>query len=95
MGTHVAETMRSGIVDITQFDGAEKELLLGYLAALIGTATWIFTATFFSLPVSCSHSAVSAMLGFGLAARGNNGIQWLKLSMLIEMISMTRDSNQK
>lgn len=80
MGTEVAKTMRSGIVDIEQFDGEEKELMLGYLAALIGTATWIFSATYFKFPVSCTHSAVAATLGFGLAARGGNGIHWMKLS---------------
>lgn len=80
MGTYVAETIRSGIVDITIFDGSEKELMLGYLATLLGAGFWIFSATYFKLPVSCTHSTVAAMLGFGLVARGNEGIKWAKLS---------------
>jgi len=82
LGMHVVETIRKGIVDIDIYAGSEQELMLGYIATLAGCAVWLFTATYFKLPVSASHSTVSATLGFTLAARGTEGIKWKNLTKI-------------
>ena len=63
-GSRVTKTVGGGIVPIQAID--PHLVLIGCLSALLAAALWITIATYFSLPVSTSHSVVGAMLGFGL-----------------------------
>ncbi|GIX91901.1 sodium-dependent phosphate transporter 1-A [Caerostris extrusa] len=83
MGYKVSDTVRKGIFDVEIFFGFEKELMLGFLSALIGSAVWTIVATFFRWPISGTHSIVGAVVGFAFVARGFNGIKWQVLGKIV------------
>lgn len=59
------------------------EFLLGELGALIGTAFWLILATVIHLPVSTTHSAVGATIGFSLVLKGSDGINWSTIRNIV------------
>ncbi|MEJ2716822.1 MAG: inorganic phosphate transporter [Deltaproteobacteria bacterium] len=75
IGSHVTQTIRMGIVDVsTTLD--PHLILIGLLAALIAAALWVFFATIKGLPVSTTHSIVGAVVGFGLIVAGPGAVHW-------------------
>lgn len=76
LGYRVSDTIRKGIIDVNDFSGIEKELMLGMLATLFGSAIWMFIATFLRMPVSTTHSIVGSTLGFVLVSQGPDGIKF-------------------
>ncbi|XP_060518342.1 sodium-dependent phosphate transporter 2 isoform X2 [Cylas formicarius] len=83
IGFKVSDTMRKGILDVNVYKDAETELMLGSIAALAASATWLMVATFFKLPISGTHSIVGATVGYSLVARGTNGIHWKTLGKIV------------
>jgi len=61
-------------LNCTSYTGAE--FLVGEVGALAGTAFWLIVATIFHFPVSTTHSAVGATVGFSLVLKGADGINW-------------------
>lgn len=72
--SQVSDTMRKGILDVSLYVGHEKELMLGSLATLAGSAVWLLLATALRLPISGTHSIVGAAVGFSLVCRGTAGV---------------------
>lgn len=66
--------MRKGILDVTLYEGFEKELMIGSLCSLAGSAIWLLIATALKLPISGTHSIVGATVGFSLVCRGTAGV---------------------
>ncbi|CAN7998953.1 unnamed protein product [Ixodes hexagonus] len=83
IGYKVSDTVRKGILDVSMYEGATKDLMLGNLAALAGSAIWNILATAFSLPISGTHSIIGAVVGFSLVARGLHGIHWWELGKIV------------
>ena len=83
LGYNVSETVRKGIIDVTLFQNDEKELMLGSLSALVGSALWNLIATALALPISGTHTVVGATIGYALVARGLDGVQWMELVKII------------
>ncbi len=83
VGSHVTQTIRKGMVDISIFSSIPSHFVLGMLAALIATALWLHLATYYGLPVSTTHSIVGAVIGFGLVAGGTNAIKWAGVGKIV------------
>ena len=84
VGTHVTETIRTGILDTSAFaagspilgpDGP-RILLLGMVSALLAAGIWLQVATSLGLPVSTTHSIVGALVGFALVSVGSHSVRW-------------------
>ena len=56
MGSGVTSTIRRGIADLDQFDGAPELLMYGMMCALAATSAWLLIATRLELPVSTTHT---------------------------------------
>lgn len=82
-GSHVSETMQSGIVNTTLFENNYLILVYGMLAALISAGLWLQLASYYGWPVSTTHTIVGAMIGFGLVAGGWEGVYWHNLGFII------------
>jgi len=76
VGSHVANTIRKGIIDPLEFSDRQTLFLFGMLAAVLGSALWVNIATYFKLPVSTTHSIIGGVVGFGLVSVGIAGINW-------------------
>ncbi len=76
VGSHVANTIRKGLIDPLQFSDKPTLFLFGMLAAVLGSALWVNIATYFKLPVSTTHSIIGGVIGFGLVSVGIAGIKW-------------------
>lgn len=87
LGANVSETIQNGLIDIDRFLPDPMVLMLGMLAALLGTSIWLQIASAFRWPVSTTHSIVGAILGFGGVVGGIDAIRWAEvLSIAISWV---------
>lgn len=81
LGSHVSETVESGIVDPSSF--TPMIYVLGMLASLLAAGVWLQIASYFGWPVSTTHSIVGAIIGFGLVTVGMEAIQWVEVGLIM------------
>jgi phosphate/sulfate permease len=79
VGSHVANTVRKGIVNPEIFRGDPIVFVLGMLAALLAAGAWLQIASYCGWPVSTTHSIVGAIVGFGLLVGGVQAVNWGKV----------------
>jgi PiT family inorganic phosphate transporter len=82
VGSHVAQTIRKGIVE-TGALGNPREIGIALLAALLAASLWVCLSTYKNLPVSTTHSIVGAMIGVGLCAGGPSIVYWGKVAFIM------------
>ncbi|VDO74870.1 unnamed protein product [Heligmosomoides polygyrus] len=87
-GWSVTDTMRKGVVDVTEYYNDPKELMLGQVAILGGTAAWLAITTAVRMPVSTTHAMVGSTLGFSLVLRGTEGVNWDEIYRIGEYESL-------
>ena len=80
VGSHVTDTVRKGVVDVTGLDS--HTLLLGFVASLLAAAIWVTLSTWKSMPISTTHSIIGALMGFGLIAGGTSSVLWDKIGFV-------------
>jgi sodium-dependent phosphate transporter len=78
LGSPVTNTLAGSISNVAYFKSQPYVLMYGMLCALAGSSTWLYTATYFGLPVSTTHSIVGGIMGFSLVYKGADGVVWLK-----------------
>jgi PiT family inorganic phosphate transporter len=70
VGTHVASTIGTGLIDITQIN--EWVILSG----LVGAISWNLITWYFGLPTSSSHALVGGYAGAAVANSGFGVLLW-------------------
>lgn len=83
IGYNVSDTVRKGVFEVSDYEGKEKLLMLGYMASLFGGAVWNLLATFFKMPISGTHSIIGAVLGFHITVFGFVGIKTQSLFNIV------------
>jgi len=76
LGSHVSQTVQKGLVNPDVFAQDPTILLYGMISALVATALWLQTASYFGWPVSTTHAIVGAILGFGVIVGGVHSVMW-------------------
>lgn len=82
-GSHVTDTVRKGIIDPASFASSPETLALGMVCALLASAVWLNTASYFGAPVSTTHSIVGAVAGFGILSAGVSEVDWGTLGKIV------------
>lgn len=82
-GSHVSQTVQSGIVNSEIFAYTPMLLAYGMLAALIATGIWLQIASYFGWPVSTTHAIVGGVIGFGALIGGVEAIYWENVAFIV------------
>jgi phosphate/sulfate permease len=80
-GSHVSETIQSGIVDSAVFKDPII-IVYGMLASLLSAGIWLQVASYYGWPVSTTHTIVGAVVGFGVVAGGIDAVYWENVSFI-------------
>lgn len=76
LGAQVTHTIRSKIFEVTLYENEPEVIMLGMFTSLGTAMVMLLTATRFELPVSTTHTIVGCVMGFSIAAKGFDSIQW-------------------
>ncbi|KAL8813183.1 MAG: hypothetical protein Q9223_000487 [Gallowayella weberi] len=76
VGARTAETVKSGIIPGSAFQGNAGVQMLAFTCALAGASSWVMWCTRHSAHVSSTYSLVSAVAGVGIATAGASKVQW-------------------
>jgi len=79
-GTHVANTIGKGIIDIAIIDKAV------IFATLIGACTWDVITWYLGLPTSSSHALIGGMIGAALVKVGSQALVWHGITKTVVFI---------
>ena len=64
------------VVNVELFENDPYMLMLAMSCTSVGSAIWVLTATYLSMPVSTTHATIGAVMGVGIAAFGPGGVTW-------------------
>lgn len=82
-GSHVSETVQSGIIETTYFSSNPYLLVYGMLSALIASGVWLQIASYYGWPVSTTHSIIGAIVGFGVISGGFEIVHWKNVASIV------------
>jgi len=75
-GNEVSDTIRSGIIDVSQFADKPQLLIYGMLSVLLAGALWMTVTSYLGMPVSITNAIVGALVGVGAIMLGLHAIHW-------------------
>ncbi len=81
-GTHVSNTIRSGIISSTAFMHDPSLLIYSMLAVLLAGTTWMLLASYLGMPVSITNAIVGSLVGVGADVFGLNALHWGKVGAI-------------
>jgi solute carrier family 20 (sodium-dependent phosphate transporter) len=76
LGASVTGTIRSKIVDIDLYVDEPALFMFGMFSALFSANLNLWCATAFGYPVSTTHDIVGSIMGFSIAAKGFDSVEW-------------------
>lgn len=76
LGASVTGTIRSKIIDINLYIDEPELLMFGMFTSLLSAVIMLAIATRFGLPVSTTHDIVGCIMGFSIAAKGFDSVDW-------------------
>jgi len=82
LGAGVASTVRGKILKTSVYKYHPVLFMFGNLNALVCGSTWLLIATKFQFPISTTYTIISAIIGFSLAARGFDSVDWHNASLI-------------
>ncbi|MCQ9120660.1 phosphate permease [Rodentibacter pneumotropicus] len=82
-GGEVTETIKSGIIDPTQFVDSPDILVLGMMSALCAAGVWLLIASYMGWPVSTTHSIIGAIIGFACVTIGSDAVRWESIGGIV------------
>ena len=85
LGTAVAKTIGSGIVDPRMFQQGYSGILV-ISSALVGAILWNLISWHFGIPSSSSHALIGGLIGAFLFGFGSNPIHWKKVLEIIAVM---------
>jgi PiT family inorganic phosphate transporter len=88
LGTTVAETIGSGIVDPRAIEGEMFGAKVMF-AALFGAVLWNLATWYFGMPSSSSHALIGGLLGAFVAGLGFSPIHWEKVGEIIAVMFLS------
>ena len=87
-GGNVTDTVKSGIVDLSEVAINPMDFAFIMMAALLGAAVWLLVATRMGWPVSTTHSIIGGIIGASLTigfVTGTGGlamVQWSEVGQI-------------
>lgn len=76
VGSRVADTIRTKIIDPHQFDGHPGVLLLAMMCTIVASSLFLTVATRYGMPISTTHSVVGGLIGTATASIGIKKVSW-------------------
>ncbi|KAL7549545.1 hypothetical protein ACHAWF_012817 [Thalassiosira exigua] len=76
LGASVASTVRGKIFDAEAYAEEPELVLLGMFTSLVAASVMMMGATYLGLPVSTTHTVIGCIIGFTIAAKGFDSVNW-------------------
>lgn len=82
-GGEVTETIKSGIINPSDFISQPDILVLGMMSALFASGLWLLIASRWGWPVSTTHTIIGAIIGFACITAGTDSVRWGAISGIV------------
>jgi sodium-dependent phosphate transporter len=76
LGSQVVKTISNGIADPDCFKTNPGLLMYGMTMVILTVFIWLYLASYFSMPVSTTHSTIGGIIGMTVMTRGSKCVLW-------------------